>query len=145
MRTPRRLAGVILAAGVAVLLAAVPAGAQSATLHYVYDPVGRVQAVVDAQGDVGVYQYDSVGNLTGIERVTVSSLPGAVAISLVTPSQGKDGTSVTLFGKGFSATPAQNAVDARRLRLAMTHSYRTFVRSGVSTKPGQVQYESGGG
>jgi len=22
----------------------------------------------------------------------------------------------------------------------MTHSYRTFVRSGVSTKPGQVQY-----
>jgi hypothetical protein len=29
-------------------------------------------------------------------------------------------------------------VNARRLRLAMTHSYRTFVRSGVSTKPGQV-------
>jgi hypothetical protein len=25
------------------------------------------------------------------------------------------------------------------LRLAMTHSYRTFVRSGVSTKPGEVQ------
>jgi hypothetical protein len=25
------------------------------------------------------------------------------------------------------------------LRLAMTHSYRTFVRSEVSTKPGQVQ------
>jgi len=23
----------------------------------------------------------------------------------------------------------------------MTHSYRTFVRSGVSTKPGQVQFE----
>ena len=30
-------------------------------------------------------------------------------------------------------------MNARRLRLAMTHSYRTFVRSGVSTKPGQVQ------
>jgi len=27
-------------------------------------------------------------------------------------------------------------VNARRLRLVMTHSYRTFVRSGVSTKPG---------
>jgi len=32
-----------------------------------------------------------------------------------------------------------SVVNARRLRLAMTHSYRTFVRSGVSTKPGQVQ------
>ena len=30
-------------------------------------------------------------------------------------------------------------VNARRFRLAMEHSYRTFVRSGVSTKPGQVQ------
>src|SRR5207302_9104202 len=32
-----------------------------------------------------------------------------------------------------------SVVNVRRLRLAMTHSYRTFVRSGVSTKPGQVQ------
>src|SRR3989441_8381033 len=32
--------------------------------------------------------------------------------------------------------------NARRLRLAMTHSYRTFVRSGVSTKPGQVHPSS---
>jgi hypothetical protein len=31
-----------------------------------------------------------------------------------------------------------SVVNARRLRLAMTYSYRTFVRSGVSTKPGQV-------
>src|SRR3990167_7976192 len=31
------------------------------------------------------------------------------------------------------------SVNARRFRLAMEHSYRTFVRSAVSTKPGQVQ------
>jgi hypothetical protein len=30
-------------------------------------------------------------------------------------------------------------VNARRLRLTMDYSYRTFVRSGVSTKPGEVQ------
>ncbi len=29
-------------------------------------------------------------------------------------------------------------VNARRLHLAMDYSYRTFVRSGVSTKPGDV-------
>src|SRR6266436_3617296 len=31
-----------------------------------------------------------------------------------------------------------SSVNARRLRLAMEHSYRTFVRSAVSTKPGQL-------
>jgi YD repeat-containing protein len=110
MRTQRRSGNLILAAFVAVLLAAGPGAAQQATVHWVHDEVGRIRAVVDAQGDVGVYQYDAVGNLVGIERVTVSGLPGAVAISLVTPGQGKVGSSVTLFGKGFSSTPAQNAV-----------------------------------
>ena len=37
------------------------------------------------------------------------------------------------------STALNSLVNARRFRLAMTHSYRTFVRSGVSTKPGQVQ------
>lgn len=32
-----------------------------------------------------------------------------------------------------------SAENARRFRFAMTHSYRTFVRSGVSTKPRQAQ------
>jgi YD repeat-containing protein len=94
----------------AVLLTTPPAVAQSANVNYVYDPLGRLIAVIDAHGDVVVYQYDAVGNLLGIERVTVSGLPGSVAISLVTPPQGKVGASVTIFGKGFSSTPAQNAV-----------------------------------
>jgi len=33
-----------------------------------------------------------------------------------------------------------SSVNARRFRLAMDHSYRTFVRSAVSTKPGQDQF-----
>jgi hypothetical protein len=33
-------------------------------------------------------------------------------------------------------------VNARRLRLALDYSYRTFVRSGVSTKPGEVHCSS---
>src|SRR5262249_33854360 len=37
-----------------------------------------------------------------------------------------------------TACALNSFVNARRLRLVMTHSYRTFVRSGVSTKPGQV-------
>src|SRR2546425_11484704 len=36
-------------------------------------------------------------------------------------------------------TVEASLVNARRFRLAMTHSSRTFVRSEVSTKSGQVQ------
>jgi YD repeat-containing protein len=110
MRTQRRSGDLLLAAFVAVLLAAGPAVAQPATVHWVHDELGRIRAVVDAQGNVGMYQYDAVGNLLAIERIDVSGLPGAVAISLVTPNQGTVGASVTIFGKGFSSTPAQNAV-----------------------------------
>jgi hypothetical protein len=37
-----------------------------------------------------------------------------------------------------TASALNSFVNARRLRLAMDYSYRTFVRSGVSTKPGEV-------
>src|SRR5258707_969225 len=37
-----------------------------------------------------------------------------------------------------TACSLNSVVNARRFRLAMTHSYRTFVRSEASTKPGQV-------
>ena len=48
-------------------------------------------------------------------------------------------------GTGLSRTirnacALNSVVNARRLRLAMTHSYRTSVRSGVSTKSGQVHH-----
>src|SRR5438876_11846732 len=38
-----------------------------------------------------------------------------------------------------TACALNSFVNARRFRLAMTHSSRTFVRSEVSTKSGQVQ------
>lgn len=84
--------------------------AQQANVNYAYDTLGRLIAVIDQQGDVAVYSYDAVGNLLSIERVNVSGLSGAVAISLVTPNTGKVGTTVTIFGKGFSATASQDAV-----------------------------------
>jgi hypothetical protein len=49
------------------------------------------------------------------------------------------GTDFPLSRTIRTACALNSFVNARRLRLAMTHSYRTFVRSGVSTKPGQVQ------
>jgi transposase len=38
-----------------------------------------------------------------------------------------------------TASALNSLVNARRFRSAMTHSHRTFVRSGVSTKPGRFR------
>jgi YD repeat-containing protein len=110
MRPRRRARCVALVALLAIVIAALPARGQQANVNYVYDALGRLIAVIDQQGDVGVYNYDAVGNLLSIERVNVSGLSGSVAISLVTPNRGMVGATVTVFGKGFSATPSQNAV-----------------------------------
>jgi YD repeat-containing protein len=86
----------------ALLLTLGPAAA--ADVLYVYDAMGRLVGVVDAQGNAARYAYDSVGNLLGVSRVNATDLPGSVGITLVAPGKGKVGDTVRLFGKGFSAT-----------------------------------------
>ncbi|MDP1769937.1 MAG: IPT/TIG domain-containing protein, partial [Nitrospirota bacterium] len=75
-------------------------------ISYVYDNLGRLMAVIDPATDTAVYQYDAVGNLTGITRQTSATL----AIFQFTPSSGPVGTPVTIYGTGFSVTPASNTV-----------------------------------
>lgn len=75
-------------------------------ISYVYDNLGRLMAVIDPATDTAVYSYDAVGNLTGITRQTSATL----AIFQFTPSSGPVGTAVTIYGTGFSATPASNTV-----------------------------------
>ncbi len=63
------------------------AAAPAATITYVYDPLGRLVAVIDdpgASNAVAVYRYDSVGNLLGIDRYP------ATTVSLIefSPRQG---------------------------------------------------------
>src|SRR3989449_7298058 len=61
------------------------------------------------------------------------------AVSVRSSSRATAATDLPLSRTIRMACALNSFVNARRLRLAMTHSYRTFVRSGVSTKPGQVQ------
>jgi YD repeat-containing protein len=91
VRTHRRTRDVVLAVLVAISLATPPAIAQQASVNYVYDELGRLVAVIDQQGDVAKYNYDAVGNLLSIERINATSQSGTVAITLVTPNQGKVG------------------------------------------------------
>lgn len=100
--------------GVAALLVALNlthhAAAQQPVVHYIYDDLGRLAGVVDPDGNVATYSYDAVGNILAIDRHNVADAAGPVAISLVSPNHGKIGTPVSIFGRGFSADPAQNTV-----------------------------------
>jgi YD repeat-containing protein len=82
--------------------------AQPPSIHYVYDALHRLTAVVDQQGHATTYTYDAVGNILRLDRVDPP--PGAVALSLFTPGVGTPGTTVQIFGRGFSGSAAQNVV-----------------------------------
>ncbi|MCI0372469.1 MAG: IPT/TIG domain-containing protein, partial [candidate division NC10 bacterium] len=82
------------------------------------------------------YVYDAVGNILQIKRFNV--VPGAaVAITLVTPNRGSVGTTVQIFGKGFSTTPGENQVAfngvAAPVLAASAGSLTTQVPSGATT------------
>ena len=83
--------------------------AQSSPVQYFYDDLGRLVKVVDQNGNFAAYNYDAVGNLLSITR---SALPanGGLAILGFTPQRGPAGTTVTIQGQGFSATPSADAV-----------------------------------
>ena len=117
-----------------------PAVAQAGgDLHYAYDDLNRLIAVVNASGDVSTYEYDAVGNLLAIRRVNAAEFPGAVAITLVSPNAGRPGTAVSIFGKGFSPTPALNIVSFNAtpapVSAATANMIATSVPDGATTGP----------
>jgi YD repeat-containing protein len=72
----------------------------------VYDELGRLIGAIDASGNAAVYSYDAVGNILSITRYASTQ----VSLFSFSPKQGPVGTSVTLYGTGFSATASQNTV-----------------------------------
>jgi YD repeat-containing protein len=101
--------------------------AQSQTVRYVYDELGRLTAAIDQNGDAAVYQYDAVGNLLSIARHS----SGSVAIVEFTPNAAPVGTAVTLYGIGFSATPSQNTVTFNGTAASVTSSTVTSITTAV--------------
>ncbi len=87
------------------VLAPTPAHAD---VFYVYDDLNRLVAVIDAQGNAATYTYDPVGNLLRVDRFDAAQQPGPVRITLVTPTAGRVGTQVQIFGTGFSTTAARD-------------------------------------
>lgn len=120
----------------AALIVSVSASAQE--IRYLYDDLGRLVGVVDQQGNAAEYVHDAVGNILEIRRFNVD--PGAaVAITLVSPNQGTVGTTVEIFGRGFSATLLANEVAfngvAATVTAATGTSLTTTVPAGATTGP----------
>ena len=77
-----------------------------AEFEYYYDELDQLSKVVDSSGVVVDYVFDDVGNILEIKRSTV----GGFAIIDYSPREGINGSTVTISGRGFSATPSENIV-----------------------------------
>jgi YD repeat-containing protein len=107
-------------------------------ITYVYDPLGRLVAVVDGSGNAAAYQYNNVGNLLSISTTNSSQL----SIFGLSPNNGPINASVTIYGDGFSTTPSQNAVTIAGLAATVTSSTQTTISTkvpaGASTGTGTL-------
>jgi YD repeat-containing protein len=111
----------------ALLVCALTAHVTAQTVRYVYDELGRLVAVIAPSGDAAVYQYDAVGNLLSISRHTA----GSVSIFEFSPNSGPVGSTVTLYGIGFSATPSQNSVTFNGTSATVSASTTTSITVSV--------------
>lgn len=72
---------------------------QGGASRYVYDDAGRLHAVVTANGEGAVYEYDAAGNMTNIRRIASDVLE----ILSFSPREGAAGDFVTIVATGLSA------------------------------------------
>jgi YD repeat-containing protein len=122
-RVGRRGTRIILGWLLAACLALGAAHAGAAEQRYVYDELGRLIAVIDPAGETTHYSYDEAGNLTSVSRASSAQ----VSIAAFTPSRGRSGDAVSIFGTGFSATPAQNEVTFNGTPAVVTSSTTTSI------------------
>ena len=122
VRLSVRTGALILALSLTGLL---PSGAGD--ISYVYDQLGRLMAVIDPATDTAIYSYDAVGNLLGITRQNSATL----AIFQFTPDKGSVGTTVTIYGTGFSATPASNTVKFNGTTTSVLTATTTVLTANV--------------
>lgn len=117
----------------AVLVLAFVSGSVVAAVDYTYDEAGRLVGVYAPNGEAAQYVYDPAGNVVEIKRFAA----GQLAIIEFTPNKGPVGTSVTIYGTGYSTTPASNAVKFNGIAATVASATATklvaTVPSGATT------------
>lgn len=103
--------------------------------QYVYDEFGRLVEVVASDGSSAQYRYDPAGNIVSIKRNSV----GGLSLAEFSPDSGPAGTTVTIYGSGFSTTTASNTVKFNGTTAAVTaataHQLTVKVPTGATTGP----------
>ena len=131
--------------GMALLAALAAAPALAATLLYVYDELGRLVAEIDPAADTTLYFYDPAGNLLSVSRGDSSEF----RLITFAPTRGIAGDTVTIYGSGFIADPAQNSVSFNgtlaAVTAATTNTLAVTVPDGVTTGPVSVSNANGNG
>ena len=100
---------------------------------YEYDALGRLIVVGTPEG-VAIYEYDAVGNILRITTRRHADVSGPVAILGMNPARGAPGAAVTLYGRGFGATPADNQLvfnDTPAQVTAVSNSASIAPKSGL--------------
>jgi len=125
------------------MVASLASAQTSGPVQYVYDELGRLIAVIDANGNAAVYNYDAVGNILSIARYN----PTQIAIFSFTPGQGPVGASVTISGIGFSTTPSQNTVtfNGTAATVASATANQLVVNVPVGATSGAISVTAPGG
>ena len=141
-RSPRRR----LAGGAFVLVVLLlPSLTLSDTAEYVYDDHGRLATVLTQAGDTALYRYDSVGNVTAIERFTPAA--SGIGLFVLIPAAGPIGSQVRLQGYGFLLTPASNTVTfngtAATVVSATATTLTVTVPTGATSGPVVVTNSNG--
>jgi YD repeat-containing protein len=141
--TPQTTNGVSITAGNTTTTNFVLSG--QSTLTYEYDALGRLVGVVDSLNGSGVYNYDAVGNVTSIQRLSV----GQVSVTSFSPTAGIAGTTVTINGTNFSSTPSQDSVTfngvSATVNTATTTQLTVTVPSAATSGPVKVTAPGGTG
>lgn len=94
-------------AGKPGLLSTASAAITAGSVSYAYDSMGRlVQSVVPALNIVENYSYDAGGNLLSVTSSPLSEL----AVSTTSTAQSSPGSTITIYGSGFSTLASGNVV-----------------------------------
>jgi YD repeat-containing protein len=96
-------------------------------VRYAYDPLGRLVQAASSDGSGVQYSYDAVGNITSIRRLEV----GTLRIVDFSPPSGTVGSTVAVYGSGFSVTASENAVSVNGISATVTSATATALTVSV--------------
>lgn len=131
----------VLVSAVAIWFTGCAAG-RADNAQYYYDPAGRLTVVVDPTNGSAQYNYDAVGNILSVVRKPITDL----VVAQASPSRGRAGDVVTIFGTGFGSladtTVSFNGVSASPTAVSATQ-ITVAVPSGATTGPVSVTSPAG--